>query len=51
MKRGSAYSCWMSSLPHPQGLAKVDAIGGAVAPTSVSLGGGPCRTGILVAFT
>ena len=34
-----------------RGLAKVDAIGGAVAPASVSLGGGRCRPGILVAFT
>ena len=33
------------------GLAKMDAIGGAVAPRSVSLGGGRCRTGILAALT
>ena len=50
MKRGAAYSCWMSSLPQPRGLAKMDAIGGLVAPRSVSLGGGRWRTGILAAF-
>lgn len=51
MKRGSAHSCRVSSLPQPRGLAKMDAIGGAVAPRPVSLGGGRCRTGIFGAFT
>ena len=51
MKTGFGVLVLDVELAATPGLAKMDAIGGTVAPRSVSLGGGRCRAGILVALT